>query len=155
MYYILRADMCSDSNGGCHENADCVITPGSFGCVCRYGYYGNGTHCTGKCQTIQSRVGHGLDWIGLDDCLASLTLTPWQGGKPLTWDVTVVSTLAASYLSSSARSAGAAADPSLPVVKRRNIRASPTRIFFSRSQWNPTVRFVQVPSPSSPLCANA
>ena len=25
-----------------------------------------------------------------------LTLIPWQGGKPLTWDVTVVSTLAAS-----------------------------------------------------------
>jgi len=39
-----------------------------------------------------------------------LTLIPWQGGKPLTWDVTVVSTLAASYLSSSARSAGAEAD---------------------------------------------
>ena len=39
-----------------------------------------------------------------------LTLIPWQGGKPLTRDVTVVSTLAASYLSSSARSAGAAAD---------------------------------------------
>ena len=38
-----------------------------------------------------------------------LTLIPWQGGKPLTWDVTVVSTLAASYLSSS-RSADAAAD---------------------------------------------
>jgi len=27
---------------------------------------------------------------------------------------------------------------SLPVVKRRNIRASPTRIFFSQSQLNPT-----------------
>jgi len=39
-----------------------------------------------------------------------LTLIPWHGGKPLTWDVTVVCTLAASYLSSSARSAGAAAD---------------------------------------------
>ena len=39
-----------------------------------------------------------------------LTLIPWQGGKPLTWDVTVVSTLAASYLSSSAQYAGAAAD---------------------------------------------
>jgi len=39
-----------------------------------------------------------------------LTLISWQGGKPLIWDVTVVSTLATSYLSSSARSAGAAAD---------------------------------------------
>jgi len=35
---------------------------------------------------------------------------PWQGGKALNWDITVVSTLAASYLSSSARSAGATAD---------------------------------------------
>ena len=28
-----------------------------------------------------------------------LTLIPWQGGKSLTWDVTVVSTLADSYVS--------------------------------------------------------
>jgi len=34
-----------------------------------------------------------------------LTLIPWQGGKPLTWDVTVASTLAASY-----RGAGLVAD---------------------------------------------
>jgi len=39
-----------------------------------------------------------------------LTLVPWQSGKPLTWDVTVTHTLAASYLSSSAREAGAAAE---------------------------------------------
>ena len=44
---------------------------------------------------------------------------------------------------------------SLPVVKRRNIRASPTRIFFSQSQWNPTVRSVPVLCPSLPLWANA
>jgi len=39
-----------------------------------------------------------------------LKVIPWQGGKPLTLDVTVVRTLAASYMSSSARSAGAAVD---------------------------------------------
>ena len=39
-----------------------------------------------------------------------LTLTPWQGGKPLTWDVTVVSTLADSYLHASSHSAGGAAE---------------------------------------------
>jgi hypothetical protein len=39
-----------------------------------------------------------------------LTLIPWQGGKPLTWDVTVISTLADSYLQASARSAGGAAE---------------------------------------------
>jgi len=82
-----------------------------------------------------------------------LTLIPWLGGKPLTWNVTVVSTLAASYLSS-AWSAGAVADLAVS-QKRRNIRASPTRTFFSPSQWNPTVCAVHVPSPSSPLWANA
>ena len=39
-----------------------------------------------------------------------LTLIPWQSGKPLTWDVTVVSTLAGSYNSDSERFAGAAAE---------------------------------------------
>jgi len=51
-----------------------------------------------------------------------LTLIPWQGGKPLTWDVTVVSTLAASYLSSSARSAGAAADLAASRASRKEAK---------------------------------
>ena len=76
-----------------------------------------------------------------------LTLIPWQGGKPLTWDVTVVSTLAASYLSSSARSAGGAADlaASRKDAKYTNLTNS---YIFSQSQWNPTVRSVPVLSPS-------
>jgi len=39
-----------------------------------------------------------------------LTLIPWQGGKFLTWDVTMVSTLADSYLHSTSHSAGSAAE---------------------------------------------
>jgi len=39
-----------------------------------------------------------------------LTLIPWQGGKPLTWDVMVVSTLADSYLHSTSHSAGSTAE---------------------------------------------
>ena len=39
-----------------------------------------------------------------------LTLIPWQGGKPLTWDVSVVSTLADSYLHSTSHSASSAAE---------------------------------------------
>ena len=39
-----------------------------------------------------------------------LTLIQWQGGKPLTWDATVVSTLANSYLHSTSHSAGSAAE---------------------------------------------
>ena len=39
-----------------------------------------------------------------------VTFIPWQRGKPLTWDVTVVHTLADSYVSVTARSGGAAAE---------------------------------------------
>ena len=39
-----------------------------------------------------------------------LTLIPWQGGKSLTWYVTVVSTLADLYLHSTSHSAGSAAE---------------------------------------------
>ena len=42
--------------------------------------------------------------------MGGLTLIPWQDGKPLTWDVTVVSTLAGSYLHSTSHSAGSAAE---------------------------------------------
>jgi len=38
-----------------------------------------------------------------------LTFVPWQSGKFLTWDVTVVHTLADSYVNQTSRSAGAAA----------------------------------------------
>jgi len=39
-----------------------------------------------------------------------MTLIPWWAGKPAVWDVTVVCTSAGSYLNSSAREAGAAAE---------------------------------------------
>ena len=40
------------------------------------------------------------------------TLIPWKAGKPMTWDVTVSSTLAptASYVEATSRTAGAAAE---------------------------------------------
>jgi len=61
-----------------------------------------------------------------------LTLIPWQGGKPLTWDVNVVNTLAASYLSSSARSAGAAAD--LAASRKEAKYTSLTNSYFSANR---------------------
>ena len=39
-----------------------------------------------------------------------LTLVPWQRGKSLCWDVTVMCPLAESYVTGSAREAGAAAE---------------------------------------------
>jgi len=39
---------CSKNNGGCHVNADCTNTPGSFSCSCKSGYFGDGLRCKGK-----------------------------------------------------------------------------------------------------------
>ena len=39
-----------------------------------------------------------------------LSVVPWQNGKALCWDVTVICPLADSYISAAARDAGAAAD---------------------------------------------
>ena len=39
-----------------------------------------------------------------------LTLIPWRGGRPLTWDVTVIHPLADSYVATSSREAGASAE---------------------------------------------
>ena len=45
---ILDIDECSDAYGGCHANADCQNTVGSFVCSCKAGYSGNGLNCHGK-----------------------------------------------------------------------------------------------------------
>jgi len=45
-----------------------------------------------------------------DKCPDGMTLVPWSGGKPLTWDVTVACSLAMSYLDAAANNAGSAAD---------------------------------------------
>jgi len=39
-----------------------------------------------------------------------LSLIPWQAGKPLTWDVTIVCPLADSYVATAAREAGSVAE---------------------------------------------
>ena len=39
-----------------------------------------------------------------------LSVVPWEEGKPLTWDVTIVCPLADSYMATAARVAGSAAE---------------------------------------------
>lgn len=35
----------------CHEQANCMNTPGSFQCMCNSGYTGDGTQCDGMLTT--------------------------------------------------------------------------------------------------------
>jgi len=53
----------------------------------------------------------------------SLTLVPWEGGKPLAWDVTDVCTVSDSYVAATAREAGAAAERAaeLKIFKRSGL----------------------------------
>ena len=51
MHLMLYADIdeCLTDNGGCHVNADCLNSVGSFRCECKLGYSGDGySDCTGK-----------------------------------------------------------------------------------------------------------
>jgi len=58
-----------------------------------------------------------------------LTLIPWKAGKPLTWDVTVSSTLAASYIESTSRTAGAAAELADIRKSAKYANLEPTHVF--------------------------
>ena len=46
--FYINSDIneCLLAEGGCDSNSDCVNTAGSFGCLCKLGYTGNGITCT-------------------------------------------------------------------------------------------------------------
>ncbi|XP_033933486.1 signal peptide, CUB and EGF-like domain-containing protein 2 isoform X6 [Gymnodraco acuticeps] len=41
----IRADPCAEGSDGCHIDAICQTTLGSYKCTCRAGFKGDGTHC--------------------------------------------------------------------------------------------------------------
>jgi len=45
---MIDTNECLKNNGGCHSDAICTNTPGSFNCACKSGYSGNGFNCTGN-----------------------------------------------------------------------------------------------------------
>jgi len=59
-----------------------------------------------------------------------LTLVPWQSGRSATWDVTVVHTLAPSYVSQNALQAGSATVAALVRELTKYNMLSATHIFF-------------------------
>ena len=44
----IDIDECATILHDCHANATCNNKNGSFGCICNYGYNGNGISCMGK-----------------------------------------------------------------------------------------------------------
>ena len=47
-FFHLDINECLTNNGGCHDQAICANTIGSFNCECKSGYQGNGLNCTGN-----------------------------------------------------------------------------------------------------------
>ena len=58
-----------------------------------------------------------------------LTLVPWQGGRSVTWDVTVTDTLAESYLNLTSAAAGGAAEAAASRKKHKYVALSSTYNF--------------------------
>ena len=44
---VTDIDECETMTDDCDENADCINTEGSFECVCKPGYTGDGKDCEG------------------------------------------------------------------------------------------------------------
>ena len=65
-----------------------------------------------------------------------LTLIPWHGGKPLVWDVTVVSTLAQSYVDRAATGVGTVAEMTAERKAEKYHNLSSDHIFQSIAMEN-------------------
>jgi len=57
------------------------------------------------------------------------TLIPWRGGRPLAWDVTVCTTVTASYLTAASHTAGAVAEQAVDRKCSKCTELSSTREF--------------------------
>ena len=56
MCVVLDLDECETQENECDANAECINTAGSYDCVCKAGYSGNGINCQGKhniCDKVQ------------------------------------------------------------------------------------------------------
>lgn len=56
----IDIDECEVNNGGCHSNATCENTIGSFSCACKKGYSGDGINCVTMDENNQAAIGIGV-----------------------------------------------------------------------------------------------
>lgn len=56
----LDIDECDRGTDNCDLNANCVNTQGSFECMCREGYEGNGRMCTGIYRAVLPALNLGI-----------------------------------------------------------------------------------------------
>jgi len=52
LWFCSDLNECDTNHGGCSTYADCINTPGSFSCLCREGFHGNGFNCTRKLVSL-------------------------------------------------------------------------------------------------------
>ena len=45
---FLDIDECAAGTSSCDTNAECVNTKGSYNCICKPGYHGDGIICEGQ-----------------------------------------------------------------------------------------------------------
>ncbi|CAK8688435.1 unnamed protein product [Clavelina lepadiformis] len=57
-FYVCKKDLneCMDNTHNCDKNALCINTEGSFTCICKEGYTGDGVTCKGLCEGKTSEI---------------------------------------------------------------------------------------------------
>ena len=71
-HLVSDIDECSSENE-CHVNATCTNTIGSYSCMCKKGYEGDGTDCSGKVQSYQGNITTDADSSFLFFCTACVS----------------------------------------------------------------------------------
>ena len=46
--FYTDIDECTEGSNNCNVYADCIDNPGSFECVCKTGFSGDGFNCSSK-----------------------------------------------------------------------------------------------------------
>ena len=54
MLFPPDVNECTGSSHDCDENAECVDSEGSYNCVCKDGYVGDGSDCRAKGKHLRS-----------------------------------------------------------------------------------------------------